>query len=596
MPEKSGGLPCLERSSIKEGLIIKFYRVNMSRKEVIAEEVTEKYSALGGRGLTSQIIADEVDPTCNPLGAKNKLVIAPGLLSGTSAPSSGRLSVGTKSPLTGGIKESNSGGKAAQMLAKLGIKAIVIEGKPEDNKFYTLKINKDGVKLEEVPEGFVGKGNYEVMEKLKADSKNIAVMSIGPAGEYRLQGASIAVSDPEGRPTRHCGRGGTGAVMGAKGIKTIVIDDADAPGVTIKDEDKFKKNARILSKALLSHPVCGEGLPGYGTAILINIINESGALPTRNFRRGRFEGADKISGETIADLINERGGKTTHACHPGCVMRCSQIYNDEDGNYLTGGFEYETIWGLGANTEIDDIDAIAMMDRICDDLGVDTIEMANTLAVAMEGGVIEFGDAEAAIKLLKEIGKGTAQGRIIGNGAGFTGKAYGVTRVPVVKNQSIPAYDPRAVKGVAVTYATTPMGADHTAGYAVTSNILGIGGDVDPLSKDNQVNLSRDLQIATAAVDSTGLCVFAAFAILDNDKALPAVVEMLNAQYGLELSVEDVSELGKSILKTERDFNSRAGFDKSDDRLPEFFVEEELPPHNVKFDITGDELDDVFNF
>ncbi|MBM7623365.1 aldehyde ferredoxin oxidoreductase family protein [Sporohalobacter salinus] len=576
---------------------MKIYRVNMTEGKVTTEDVKEDYAALGGRGLTSQIIADEVKPNCNPIGAKNKLVIAPGLLSGTNAPSSGRLSVGTKSPLTGGIKESNAGGTAAQKLAKLGVKAIVVEGKPKDGKFYTMMVNKNGVKLEDSSADLLGKGNYEVMEKMQKElGEDVSVMSIGQAGEYKLQSASIAVSDPEGRPTRHCGRGGTGAVMGSKGLKTIVIDDTDAPGVSIVDKDAFKKSARALAKALLDHPVCGEGLPEYGTSILINILNESGGLPTQNFRRGRFEGADEISGETIAEVINERGGNTTHACHPGCVMRCSQIYNDKDGNYLTGGFEYETIWGFGANSEVDDIDAIAKMDRICDDVGVDTIEMATTIGVAMEAGVIEFGDAEGAIDLLKEIGKGTPIGRIIGNGTGFTAKAFGVTRVPVVKNQGIPAYDPRAVKGVGVTYATSTMGADHTAGYAVTSNILDIGGTVDPLDKEGQIDLSRDLQIATAAVDSTGLCVFAAFAILDNDEALPAVVDMLNAQYGLELEVGDVTELGKSILKVERDFNTRAGFDNTDDRLPDFFVEEECSPYDVKFDITDKELDEVYDF
>nr|WP_275579432.1 aldehyde ferredoxin oxidoreductase C-terminal domain-containing protein [Halanaerobacter jeridensis] len=360
------------------------------------------------------------------------------------------------------------------------------------------------------------------------------------------------------------------------------------------NRDEFIEAARDFTQSLLNHPVCGEGLPAYGTAVLINILNESGGLPTKNFRKGRFEGADKISGEEVADIIKERSGKNTHGCHPGCVMQCSQVYNDKDGDYLTAGFEYETIWGFGANAEVDDIDAIAQMDRICDDIGVDTIEMAVTIGVAMEAGVIEFGDPEGAIDLLKEIGKGTPLGRIIGNGAGFTGKAFGTDRVPVVKNQGIPAYDPRAVKGQGVTYATSTMGADHTAGYAVTSNILDIGGTVDPLSKEGQVDLSRDLQVATASVDSTGLCVFAAFAILDNDKALPQVVDMLNAQYGLELELGDVFDLGKSILKTERDFNKRAGFTNADDRLPKFFEEEAVPPHNVKFDITGEELDEVY--
>ncbi|MCK8824798.1 aldehyde ferredoxin oxidoreductase family protein [Fuchsiella alkaliacetigena] len=576
---------------------MKIYRVNMTEGEVTTEDVKDAYAALGGRGLTSQIVADEVSPTCNPIGPKNKLVIAPGLLSGTMAPSSGRLSVGAKSPLTGTIKESNAGGTAAQKLAKLGIKAIIIEGKPADDKLYTMTVNKDGIQLEDVSDDLIGKGNYEVMEKIQAElGEKVCVMSIGQAGEYRLESASIAVSDPEGRPTRHCGRGGTGAVMGAKGVKAIVIDDSDAPGVPIVDQDRFKEASRALAKSLLDHPVCGEGLPEYGTAILINILNESGGLPTENFKTGRFEGADEISGETIADVISDRGGQKTHSCHPGCVMRCSQIYNDKDGEYLTGGFEYETVWGFGANTKVDDIDAIAMMDRICDDVGIDTIEMGVAVGVAMDAGVIEFGDAEGAIDLLEQVGEGTPLGRIIGSGAGFTAKAFGLDRVPVVKNQGIPAYDPRAVKGVGVTYATSTMGADHTAGYAVTSNILSIGGEVDPLSKEGQVELSQGLQIATAAVDSTGLCIFAAFAILDDENALPAVIDMLNAQYGLELEADDVTALGKSIIKTEREFNIEAGFTKADDRLPDFFVDEECPPHNVKFDITDEELDGLYNF
>jgi len=575
---------------------MKIYRVNLTKGEVKTEDVPEKYAALGGRGLTSQIIADEVNPTCNPIGPNNKLVVAPGLLSGTMAPSSGRLSVGTKSPLTGGIKESNSGGTVSQKLAKLGIKAIILEGQAPDDKFYFLKVTKDGVDLEPADD-LVGKGNYDVMAELQDEyGDDSCVMSIGQAGEYRLQSASIAVTDPEGRPTRHCGRGGTGAVMGSKGVKAVVIDDTDAPGVTLADKDRFKTAARDFSKILLGHPVCGEGLPAYGTAVLVNILNEAGGLPTKNFSRGRFEGVEKISGETMAETIEARGGKTTHACHPGCVMRCSQIYHDKDGEYLTGGFEYETIWGFGANAEIDDLDAIATMDRLCDDIGIDTIEMCGTIGVAMEAGIIEFGDAEGAIGLLKEVKEGTPLGRIIGSGAGFTGKTFGVTRVPVVKNQTIPAYDPRAVKGVGVTYATSTMGADHTAGYAVTANILDVGGTVNPLGKEGQVDLSRDLQIATAAVDSTGLCLFVAFAVLDEEEALPKVVEMLNAQYGLELTVEDVPKLGMSILKAEREFNIKAGFSSADDRLPEFFETEECPPHNTKFDITPEELDEVYNF
>ncbi|QNB48328.1 aldehyde ferredoxin oxidoreductase [Thermanaerosceptrum fracticalcis] len=572
-------------------------RVNMSDLSIKKETVPEKYQLMGGRALTSHIINAEVDPHSHALGPNNKLVFAPGLLAGTPAPSSGRLSVGTKSPLTGTIKESNAGGVAAQKLARLGVKAIIVEGQPKDDKWYILKIDNEGGQL--LPaDKIIGKGNYETGELLRAQfGEKAGVISIGPAGENKMSAASIAVADMEGHPVRHAGRGGTGAVMGSKGLKALVIDDTNAPGVEIKDKEAFRGAAQAFSKMLLANPTCGTGLPTYGTAVLINILNEAGGLPTENFKRGRFEGAEKISGEFMYDTILARKGNPTHACHPGCVMRCSQIYNDAEGNYLTAGFEYETIWAFGADCCIDNLDQIAMADRLCDDLGLDTIEMGVTMAVAMEAGVIPFGDGEGMLNLLKnEIGKATPLGRILGQGAAFTGQAYGITRVPVVKKQGIPAYDPRAVKGIGVTYATTTMGADHTAGYSVATNILKVGGFVNPLGTEGQVDLSRGLQIATAAIDSSGLCLFVAFTVLDEPEALPKVADMLTAQYGVKVTVDDITELGKAVLRVEREFNTRAGFTPAHDRLPEFFANEPVPPHNTTFDIAGEELDKVFNF
>ncbi|MFZ5945491.1 MAG: aldehyde ferredoxin oxidoreductase family protein [Bacillota bacterium] len=573
---------------------MKILRIDLTKKQVEFQDVPGQYAALGGRALTSKMILDEVDPNSNPLGKKNKLVFAPGLLSGTTAPSSGRLSVGGKSPLTGTIKESNAGGLASQKLAKMGIKAIVLEGAADE--WFVLKINKDSVEFESASD-LLGKGNYEVGDALREKyGAKAGVISIGPAGEYKMLSASIAVGDMEGNPVRHAGRGGLGAVLGSKKVKAIVIDDEGAPGVEIVNKEAFKEAAQAFSKMLLDHPVCGQGLPTYGTAVLINILNEAGGLPTENFKTGRFDGADKISGETIHDTIVARGGKTTHGCHPGCVMRCSQIYNDENGKYLTAGFEYETVWAFGANCKIDNIDAIAKLDRYCDDIGLDTIEMGVTLGVAMEGGVLPFGDYEGALKLFAEdVAKATPLGRIIGQGAEFTGKAFGVTRIPTVKRQAIPAYDPRAVKGVGVTYATTTMGADHTAGYSVTANILKVGGFVDPLKTEGQIELSRNLQIATAAVDSTGLCLFVAFAVLDEPQALPKVVDMINAQYGTSLTLDDVTELGKTVLNWEREFNKKAGFTNAHDRLPEFFADEQCAPHNETFDFTGEQLDSVYS-
>jgi len=573
------------------------YRVDMTSGSVTKEKVSGDYAGLGGRALTSAIVSKEVIPTCHPLDEHNKLVVAPGLLSGTPAPCSGRLSVGAKSPLTGTIKESNAGGTAGQKLGRLGIAAIVVEGKPPNGKLYALEVNKDGAKLVAADE-LKGLGNYDMVAKLTEKyGDKVSYISIGQAGEMKMSAASVAVTDTENHPTRHAGRGGMGAVMGSKGLKTIIVDDSGTERPPIKDRDAFNAASRTFAQLLREHAVTGETLPTYGTNALANVINEAGAYPTRNFSEGQFEGTDPISGETQRDVILERGGVARHACHPGCVIACSSIYVDKDGNYVTKGPEYETIWANGANCGIDDLDAIAKMDRLYDNYGLDTIEMGAAIGVAMEAGVKEFGDAQGAIELINEVGKGTPLGRILGNGAKVTGQAFGVARVPVVKGQALPAYDPRAVKGVGVTYATSTMGADHTSGYAVSQNILKVGGDVDPLSPVGQVDLSRSLQIATAAVaDSTGLCLFVTFCTMDEPEALDAVVDMINAQYGLSMTGDDLVALGKKVLKMEREFNAAAGFTNIDDRLPLFFKEEKLAPHNVVFDVPDDELDTVFNF
>ncbi|MEJ5348156.1 MAG: aldehyde ferredoxin oxidoreductase C-terminal domain-containing protein [Desulfosoma sp.] len=576
----------------------KILRVDMGAPEgpKVSVEPLGEYAGLGGRALTSAIVSKEVPPTCHPLSAENKLVIAPGLLSGTTGAMTGRISVGCKSPLTGTIKEANAGGQPAQVLARLGYAAIVLEGKPKDDTLYKIVINPDGVKILPANE-LKGLGNYKTVEKAKEEyGDKIACISIGQAGEMKLAAASVACTDPELRPTRHAGRGGVGAVMGAKGVKLIVLDDTGMKMRSPKDPEKFKDANKRFVEGLRRHPVTGQGLPAYGTNVLTNVINEAGAYPTYNFKEGRFAGAAKISGETQAETEKARGGNPTHGCHRGCVIRCSGIYVDKDGNYITKQPEYETVWAHGGNCGIDDLDAIAQLDFLDDDTGLDTIEMGATIAVAMEAGLAKFGDAQAAIELVKEVAKGTPLGRILGSGAAVTGKVFGVERVPVVKGQAMPAYDPRAVKGIGVTYATSTMGADHTAGYAVATNILKVGGNVDPLSPQGQVELSRNLQIATAALDSTGMCLFVAFALLDQPDTFQALVDMINAFYGLNMTADDVTALGKKVLQMERDFNLRAGFTSKDDRLPDYFKKEALPPHNVTFDVPDEELDKVFNW
>lgn len=576
----------------------KIVRIDMGAKggpKVTTEPVGE-YAGLGGRATTSLMVSKEVHPLCHPLGAENKLVIAPGMLSGTTGAMTGRLSVGCKSPLTGTIKESNAGGQAAQVLARIGYAAIVLEGKPEGDDLYKIHVSSDGVKVI-VDNSLKMLDNYPLVAKLREEyGDKVAYMSIGSAGERQLYIASIACTDPELRPTRHCGRGGVGAVMGSKRVKAIILDDAGCKQRPPQDPEKYRDANRKFVEGLRKHPVTGEGLPAYGTNVLTNVLNEAGGYPTRNFKSGVFEGSAKLSGEAQAELEIKRGGSATHGCHRGCVIQCSGIYNDKDGNYLTKQPEYETVWSHGGHCGIDDLDTVAQLDFMDDNFGVDTIDMGVAIGVAMDAGLIEFGDRAGAIRLLEEVGKGTPLGRILASGADITGKVFGVEKVPTVKGQAMPAYDPRPIQGIGVTYATTTMGADHTAGYAIATNILKVGGDVDPLKTEGQIELSRNLQIATAAIDSTGMCLFIAFAILDQPETFQALLDMLNAFYGTELTGDGVVALGKTVLSAERDFNARAGFTAAHDRLPRYFYTDPIAPHNQVFSMKDEELDSVFNW
>jgi len=570
--------------------MLKILRINTRTREYRFEEMGQ-YAGLGGRALTSRVVLNEVPATCHPLSAANKLIISGGILAGGTAANSGRSSVGAKSPLTGGIKESNVGGQFAHKLPRLGLLSIILEDKPEaDAPFCTIVVKKDSVEFLDAA-NIVGKDNYAAHEIVKGVfGEKVVTAMIGPAGEQSLMAATIQFSDPDGRPSRSAGRGGMGAVMGSKKVKAIVLDPDAKETVDVADPEKFKVARKRWVDILMGHPVTSQGLPTYGTAILVNIINEAGALPTKNFRSGRFDGAAKISGEAMTETIKARKGQFKHGCHTGCVIQCSQVYNDKNGDYLTTGFEYETIWGFGANLLIDDLDDIAMMDRTCDEKGMDTIEMANTMAMTMEAGVIAWGDGKGVIELLKKVGTKDPLGRILGNGTVFTAQAFGVDRVPVVKRQALPAYDPRVVKGVGVTYCTTPMGADHTAGYAVCQNVLKVGGDVPSQGKEGQVEVSKNLQVATAALDSLGLCLFVAFAVLDTPDALSVVADMVAATTGKPCSVDDIITLGANCLKNELDFNAAAGFTAKDDQLPDFFKNEPLPPHNLTWDFTAEEM------
>ena len=571
-------------------------RVDMTKLEAKFEDFPADFVALGGRALTSTIVAKEVDPLCHPLGASNKLVFAPGLVTGTKAPTSGRISVGGKSPLTGGIKEANAGTTFAQKLGRMRIAAIVVEGKHEGDDYYLLKITTDGTEFIKANK-WSNKGLYDVYKELyKEFGDKVSISSVGIAAEIMGAASGICFNDPEGLPSRYAGRGGLGAVMASKGLKFIVVDGTGAPGVEILNEEAFNMGVKKLTNALTSHDVTkpGGALNSFGTAVLVNIINEAGGLPQRNFSSGQDDRSERVSGEVKAEEIKKRGGVRPHFCSPGCVIQCSEVWTKPGGKDPVGVLEYESVWALGPNCSIYDLDVIGELNRACNDLGLDTIEAGGLIGVAMEGGLTEFGDGKGALKLFDEIKQKTPTGRILANGTAFTAQAFGVTRVPVVKGQSLPAYDPRAIKGIGVTYATTPQGADHTAGYAIATEIMGVGGTADP--KDtNKSDLSRNLQLATAAIDASGYCLFIAFAVLDIPEGLEGVVDTLNGVLGTSLTVNDVAGYGKQIIDTERAFNKAAGFTEKDDRLPEFFLKEPLPPHNEVFGVSDEELDKVWD-
>lgn len=563
---------------------MKILRVDTGENRIDESDLPEKYERYGGRALTSRIVAGEVPAGCHPLGPLNKLVISIGLLGGTSAPNSGRISIGTKSPLTGGIKESNVGGRMGVAMANAGIRAIVIEGIPGGGALRVLVIGPAGASLDDASQ-WRGLGTYELADRLREKyGPKMSALCIGPAGEQRLAGAATMATDMDGRPSRAAGRGGTGAVLGAKGIKAVVMLPGAPQKAEYHDKKKFREITSAFSRELAKAKA---GLTKFGTAGMVAAANAVDGLPTRNYETGTFERAGEMDGQALHDRIVERGGKISRGCHPGCVIRCSNIYTDDKGEYVTASLEYETMVMTGPNLDISDLDALAAIDRACDDMGVDTIETGAALGVAMEMGLIESGSADAVLKSIYEIREGTLLGKLAGSGVQVMGKALGARRVPEVKGQSTVAYDPRSFKGMGCAYATSPMGADHTAGPAIPGR-----GGLDPdktfelTEAAGQVELTRDLQIMIAVCDSLGYCFFVG---PDPDNMKRSAL-LLNALYGWELTYEDILDMGVSTLNIEKEFNARAGIGPGTNRLPDFFYYEKLPQSGRSMDISHEEF------
>jgi aldehyde:ferredoxin oxidoreductase len=540
-------------------------RIDMTTQTLTTEPYPEKWRLLGGRALSARVLLEECDPECDPLGPDNVLVFAPGVLAGTAAPTSGRLSVGAKSPMTGGSKEANTGGNPGQHFTKLGYRCVIVTGQPADaSARFGLELDANGARI--VPaDDLRGVWNYPACETLSERyPKQTSFVICGPAGEQRLNGASVGTTDQDNRyPTRHAARGGLGAVMGSKGLKFMSLDPGRAKLRRPADPKAFTALVKGFSKEYMSGP---QPLSG-GTSTTVPMANHMHTFPSRNRISGQFEHADALDGANIHKNFKTRGGGM-HNCLTGCIVQCSNVVHGPDGKYITSALEFETLTMLGANCAIGDLDEVAHLDRLCDDVGLDTIETGAAIGIYMDAGKMEFGDSEGAKRLIREIGEGTELGKIIGDGADTTGRATNHPRVPTVRGQAIPAWDPRPLLATGVTYATSAQGADHTAGLVTDTSLKG----------DALAHASQKAQITNAIGDASGFCMFVG-------APTETVRAFYSAFFGVEVTPDEIVDQGWQILLDEWAFNDLAGTPS----------DAEVMPDCMKTDAIGANGDLVFN-
>jgi aldehyde:ferredoxin oxidoreductase len=548
-------------------------RVDMTNQTVNIVPFPDEWKLLGGRALSAKILLAECDPECDPLGPDNVFVVAPGVLAGTAAPTSGRLSIGGKSPLTNGIKEANAGGNPGQDLMKLGYRGIVVTGKPADaSKTYAIDVTADGATVVENA-GAKMMWNYALIDYLaKSYSADASFISIGPAGELEMKGASVACTDQEARrPARHAARGGLGAVMGSKGLKYISIEAGKTTARKPADKKAFTALVKSYSKDYLAGPLMFK----HGTSSITGVANMLNTFPYKNRTQGQSPDVETLDGKNIIESFETRGGGM-HNCLTGCIVQCSNIVHDKDGNYKTSALEFETLTLLGSNCAIASWDDVADLDRLCDEVGLDTIETGAAIAIYMDAGKMEFGDAEGAKKLFDEIVANTEVGSAIGNGADATGALTKHHRVPTVRGQALPAWDPRPLKATGVTYASGPMGGDHTAGLIVNPG----------LPEEEWVRKSQEVQMVNAVCDSSGFCQF----IQPN---LDLIRKFYGALYGEEVSREAIADQAWQVLEDEWEFNRRAGWTR-DDPMPQCIKDDPIGPANMVWDVSQDLIDQVY--
>ena len=548
----------------------KYLHINLSDHSIREEEFPGERVARAGRYFIAKSLVEMGVGGVDPLGPENPLIFSAGPFAGSNWSNANRTSVGCKSPLTGGIKESNGGGSFGLAMGQLHLAGFTLLGAADD--WVVLHLRKDGSFSFDTAVPYMGKGNFECAEMLHATYGNKVSLAIcGPVGEYQGLLASIAMSDTDRRPARLCARGGVGAVMGSKKLKAIVCDLNKMPA--FHDRKKVMKGVKEYG-AMLKEDEAINVLKDYGTAMMADYTNYVGGLPVNNFSGGRQIDPDtgtlKMGGDFIRELNLERGGETSHACMPGCMIECSNVYADANGNEMVSPVEYETLGLMGTNCGITHPDDLARLNYLANDLGVDTIETGAMLGVLMDAGLAEFGDVDFLTSAMEEIRVGTEQGQLWSHGTAAVGEHYKVRRTPVIKKQGISAYDPRVIEVTGISMMITAQGADHTTGNAPKYECS--GKDIDEL-----VDVSMEMQVLCATADSLGLCIFGRSI---TNTHIDMMINSINDACGTTLTPEFFYEIGRETLRYEAEFNKAAGFTEEDDELPAFFYEDALEPSN----------------
>jgi aldehyde:ferredoxin oxidoreductase len=551
----------------------KVLRIDLDRKKHSSHALTKEQAELflGGRGLGVEILFREVARGTNPLSPENKLIFATGPLTGTGAPTSGRYSIITRSPLTGTIFDSNSGGHFGVQLKRAGWDAMIVEGKAESPSY--LWIRDDVVEVRNAARIW-GSSTHATEDIIRSETeKEAKVACIGPAGERQVLISSI-INDKH----RAAGRGGVGAVMGSKNLKAVAVLGNHEPAIANKEE--FTAAARMSLEAISKNPVTKDALPNYGTTVLVNVINEIGALPTHNFQKGYFEDADAISGETIRERIFEK----RVACD-ACTVACGRETKIPGSDRKGEGPEYESTWAFGAACGVRDLEAIAEANYLCNEYGLDTISTGSTIACAMELSTVghlpsgpRFGDAEAMVNLVRLTGERSGVGNELAEGSLRFAARHGHPEFSMtVKGLEMPGYDPRGIQGMGLTYATSNRGACHLRAYMISAEVLGNPCMVDRLKTDGKASLTILLQNISAATDSMVLCRFSQFAMNPDHYA-----RLLRTVTGASFTSRDLITIGERIYNLERAFNAREGFDRRADSLPKRLLETPLPEGHSK--------------